>query len=61
MTAIVDSLSTAAEFRPGDRVQTLRGSAYGTVVRILDDGRLAWRPDGTSADVLNLPESLLPG
>lgn len=60
MTAIVDSLSAAAEFRTADRVQTLRGRAHGTVVRMLIDGRLAWLPDGASADLLTLPESLRP-
>ena len=43
MVSIVDSLCESASFRPGDRVQTLRGSTSGVVVRVLDDGRIAWR------------------
>lgn len=55
---IVESLSEAADLKAGDRVKTLRGST--TVVRILNDGRLVWRPDGHGAELTLLPESLLP-
>jgi hypothetical protein len=61
MVAIVDSLSCSSDFRPGDRVTTLRGSTHGTVVRLLDDGRISWRPDGVDSELIALPESLLPG
>lgn len=58
MVNIVDSLSRAADLKPGDRVQTLRGSLRGTITRILEDGRIGWRPDGSTSDLLALPESL---
>lgn len=60
MVKIVESLSETADFRAGDRVKTLRGSARGVVVSLLQDGRVVWRPDGTEADLTGLPESLLP-
>ena len=58
MMAIVEGLWRSAEITPGARVRTLRGSLHGVVVRILEDGRLAWRPDGRSTELLALPESL---
>lgn len=58
MMAIVDSLSASADFRASDRVQTLRGGLRGTVVRVLGDGRLAWRPDGRTSELIALPETL---
>jgi hypothetical protein len=60
MVEIVDSLSQSAEFKVGDRVKTLRGSARGVIVLLLDDGRVVWRPDGTKSELTGLPESLLP-
>jgi hypothetical protein len=59
MVEIVDALWESAKFNSGDRVQTLRGSTRGMIVRLLEDGRVAWRPDGTEAELLALPESLL--
>ena len=59
MVEIVEGLSQSAEFKPGDRVKTLRGSAHGVIVRVLSDGRLAWRPDGSQAELIALPEGLL--
>lgn len=53
---IVESLCETAELKPGDRVKTLRG----VVVRKLDDGRLVWRADGSDAELIALPESLIP-
>jgi hypothetical protein len=41
-------------------VKTLRGSLRGVIIRMLDDGRVAVRPDGTTGELLSLPESLLP-
>jgi hypothetical protein len=59
MIAAVGSLWEAASFQPGDRVKTLRGSTHGIVTRLEEDGRVAWRPDGTESELLALPESLL--
>lgn len=58
MIAAVESLCESATFAPGDRVQTLRGSTSGTVVRILEDGRISWKPDGSGIELIALPESL---
>ena len=59
MGEIVESLCEAADLQPGDRVKTLRGSLRGVVVRVLPDGRVAWRPDGHQAELVALPEGLL--
>jgi hypothetical protein len=59
MVEIVESLWQSADFKPGDRVKTLRGSTLGVIVRVLPDGRMAWRPDGSQAELIALPESLL--
>jgi hypothetical protein len=53
------ALADAANFKPGDRVKTLKGSLSGTVRKILADGRIEWRPDGQDAELTALPESLL--
>jgi len=37
----------------------LRGSLRGVITRVLDDGRVAVRPDGATSELLSLPESLL--
>jgi len=58
MISMVDSLCESASFCPGDQVQTLRGSTSGIVVRILEDGRVAWRSDYGSLELIGLPESL---
>jgi len=58
MVGIVESLCETASFQPGDRVKTLRGSTQGTLLRLLDDGRVVWRPDGTQSELMALPESL---
>jgi len=55
----VDALAQASDFQPGDRVRTLKGSLRGVVRKILSDGRVAWRPDGTTTELMALPESLL--
>ena len=60
MVQIIEALSQSTDFKPGDRVKTLRGSTHGVIVRILDDGRVIWRPDGTDSELTGLPESLLP-
>ena len=53
------SLAEAAEFKPGDRVKTMKGSLHGVVRNILPDGRVAWLPDGHAGELTALPESLL--
>ena len=58
MVAAVESLCESASFAPGDRVQTLRGSTSGTVVRIHADGRIVWKPDGSGLELTGLPEGL---
>jgi len=58
MISIVESLCESAELAPGDRVQTLRGSTSGTVVRILEDGRVVWKSDASTLEITGLPESL---
>jgi len=61
MIQIIESLCRAADFKPGDRVKTLRGSTRGMILRVLSDGRVAWRPDGSHSELIALPESLLLG
>ncbi len=60
MVAIVEELCRNASLGVGDRVKTMRGSSRGVIVRVLDDGRVAIRSDGSSSELLSLPESLLP-
>jgi hypothetical protein len=52
------SLAEKADFRPGDRVKTLKGSVRGKIVRVLPDGRMVWRAD-SGAELTGLPESLI--
>lgn len=59
MTGIVESLCESAEFKTGDREKTLRGSLNGVILKILDDGKIVWQPDGTKSELTALPESLL--
>jgi hypothetical protein len=58
MVSAVVSLCAVAALAPGDRVQTLRGTTRGTIVRILDDGRVVWKPEGTDTELTGLPEGL---
>lgn len=60
MVEIVESLSESADLKPGDRVKTLRGTSRGIIVRKLEDGRLVWKSDDSGAELISLPESLLP-
>lgn len=60
MVQIIETLSQSANFKPGDRVKTLRGSLSGMIIRILDDGLVVWKPDGTDSELTGLPESLIP-
>ena len=55
---IVESFCERASFQPGDRVKTLCGSTQGVILRLLDNGRVAWQPDGSRSELTALPESL---
>jgi hypothetical protein len=59
MVSGVSELLESANFQPGDRVKTLKGSLSGVVRKILPDGRIVWRPDDNKAELTALPESLL--
>jgi hypothetical protein len=61
MTDAVETLSATANWKPGDRVKTLRGSLHGKILRILEDGKIVWQPDGTDSELTALPESLCAG
>jgi hypothetical protein len=58
MAEIVESLSATADWKPGDRVKTLRGSLHGKILRVLNDGKIVWQPNGTTTELTALPESL---
>jgi hypothetical protein len=58
MVEIVENLCRSASFQPGERVKTLRGTTHGRILRLLDNGRLVWQPDGRQAELTALPESL---
>jgi hypothetical protein len=55
----LSALAELADFKPGDRVKTLRGCTRGVVLRVQPDGRIVWQPDGTQSQLVALPESLL--
>lgn len=59
MVAILDGLFSSADLNPGDRVKTFRGSMRGVVVRLLEDGRVVWKPNESRVELIALPESLL--
>jgi hypothetical protein len=59
MARIITSLCETADWKCGDRVKTFRGSTHGVIVRLLEDGRVEWRPDGTQSELMALPESLV--
>jgi hypothetical protein len=59
MEEMVNSLSESYRWKPGDRIKTLRGTMSGTIVRLLDDGRVVWQPKGSGSELVALPESLL--
>lgn len=58
MVRMINELCESAEFRPGDRVKTLRGSMRGIILHLLEDGRVVWRAD-SGAELTALPESLV--
>jgi hypothetical protein len=59
MVSAIESLTESADLRAGDRVKTLRGSTRGIILKILDDGRVVWKPDGSKSQLVALPETLL--
>ena len=59
VTEVIVALADIANFKPGDRVKSLKGSVQGVVRKILSDGRIAWLPDGSETELRALPESLL--
>ena len=59
MTDIVEEMYETAGFQPGDRVKTLRGSGHGVIKRMLEDGRVVWRADGSHTELTALPETLM--
>ena len=59
MLQIVEDLCRTAALVPGTRVKSLRGSMRGVITRVLDDGRVAVRPDGSASEMISLPENLL--
>lgn len=58
MAKVLQDLCEAADFYPGERVRTLRGSMTGTIISIQPDGRVVWRTD-SGAELIALPEALL--
>jgi hypothetical protein len=59
MRAAIKALSFSTTLKIGDPVKTLKGSLRGRIVRIREDGRVAWKPEGASRELIALPESLL--
>jgi len=60
MEKTVNSLwQSSVSFKIGDRVKTLRETLQGTVIQILEDGKIQWQPDNSSQVLASLPESLL--
>jgi hypothetical protein len=59
MIVIIEGMWRVAQLSPGQRVKTLRSTLRGFVVRVLEDGRVAWRPDGPAADLVALSETLV--
>jgi hypothetical protein len=58
MESGLTALAELADFHAGDRVKALRGSMHGTIVRVLEDGRVVWRAD-SGTELTALPESLV--
>ncbi len=59
MVSLVEGLCKTAEFKPGDRMKTLRGSTRGVILKVLGDGRVVWQPNATESGLTALPDSLL--
>ena len=60
MVQIIEELCHAADMVAGTRVKTLGGSVRGVITRVLEDGRVAVRMDGSGSEMISLPENLLP-
>lgn len=60
MVQIIEELCRAADMVAGTRVKTLAGSVRGEITRVLEDGRVAVRVDGSGSEMISLPENLLP-
>lgn len=58
MVSIIADLEKVAVFAAGDRVRSMRGTMRGVVLRVMDDGRLAIRADGSKTELFALPESV---
>jgi hypothetical protein len=58
MLQMATALCEASELQIGQRVRTLRGGTSGTILELLEDGRVLWRTDSGS-ELLALPESLI--
>ncbi len=58
MVRIIESLWRVAQLQPGNRVRTLKGTLHGVITRVMEDGRVAWKPDGATSELMALPESL---
>ena len=59
MVGIIEALCRAADLVAGTRVMTLGGSLRGVIMRVLEDGRVVVRPDGSAGEIVALPENLL--
>ena len=60
MVEIVETLWLQKPVGPGESIKSLRGSATGVVVRILEDGRVVWRLDGSKSELIASPDTLIP-
>lgn len=60
MVEIVETLCRVVDLRTGQRVKTLADSVHGVIIRVMEDGRVAVRPDGSRSEMISLPENLLP-
>jgi hypothetical protein len=58
MIDAIASLSRTAAWKPGDRVRTMRGLLRGVIIRVRDDGRVVWKPDGTQSELTAMPDNL---
>ena len=61
MISAIDSLCESAALATGDHVQTLRGNTSGVITRILEGGRVAWKPTDSGIELIAFPESLRKG
>jgi len=57
---VFKSLTTIHSFKPGERVQTLKGSLTGRVIKNNPDGTITVKVDNAATTIKSLPENLLP-